>query len=62
MTKNQNTEKKPLYFVNSSSNLSDFFLIVFFITSIFETLYFLKACPIFDELSAVEFTKYGGFL
>jgi hypothetical protein len=32
------------------------------ITSILKTLYFLKTCPIFDEQSAVEFTKYSGFL
>ena len=34
----------------------------FFQTSIFEPLYFLKACPIFDELLSDKFIKYRGFL
>ena len=28
----------------------------------FKTLYFLKSCPIFDELSFIAFTKYNYFL
>ena len=34
----------------------------FFLTSIFEPLYFLKSCPIFDELALPIFSKYNGFL
>ena len=34
----------------------------FFLTSIFEPLYFLKSCPIFDELVLPVFSKYNGFL
>ena len=49
---------------NKSDSLgADFMKRFFFLTaSIFETLYFLKVYPIFDELSAVEFTTYSGFL
>jgi hypothetical protein len=28
----------------------------------FEPLYFLKSCPIFNETSVDGFTKYSGFL
>ena len=31
-------------------------------TSIFETLQKLEACPIFDELSAIELKKHSDFL
>ena len=34
----------------------------FFLTSIFEPLYFLKSCPSFDKLALPVFTKYNGFL
>ena len=34
----------------------------FSITSIFEPLYFLKSCPIFDELVLPIFSKYNGLL
>jgi len=44
-------------------NLGDHFLYkIFFLTSIFEPLYFLKLCPIFDELALSIFSKYNGFL
>ena len=33
---------------------------MFFLTSIFEPLYFLKSCPIFDKLVLPEFSKYKG--
>jgi len=32
----------------------------FFLTSIFEPLYFLRACPIFDKLVLLELSKYNG--
>ena len=34
----------------------------FFVTSIFEPIFFLKSCPIFDELMLPIFSKYNGFL
>ena len=44
-------------------NLGDHFLKkLFFLTSIFEALYFLKLGPIFDELALPVFSKYNGFL
>ena len=33
-----------------------------FFKTIIEPLYFLKSCPIFDELAFPVFTKYNGFL
>ena len=35
---------------------------MFFLTSIFEPLYFLKSCPILDKLALPVFSKYNGFL
>ena len=35
---------------------------LFSLTSIFEPLYFLKSCPIFDKLTFIVFTKYSGFI
>merc|ERR1712008_131028 len=35
---------------------------LFFLTPIFEPLYFLKSCPIFDKLVLPVFSKYNGFL
>ena len=34
----------------------------FFLTLIFEPLYFLKACPIFNKQMLPVFSKYNGFL
>ena len=34
----------------------------FFPTSIFEPLYILKSCPIFDKFGLPVFPKYNGFL
>jgi len=34
----------------------------FFSNFNFEPLYFLKSCPIFDELALPVFSKYNGFL
>ena len=42
--------------------MSTFLSKFFFITSIFDTLYFIKSHPIFDELSFIIFTKYNDFL
>ena len=38
------------------------YAVLVFLTSIFEPLYFLKSCPIFDELALPVFSKYNGFL
>ena len=35
---------------------------ILFQTSIFEQLYFLKSCPIFDKLALPIFSEYNGFL
>ena len=35
---------------------------IFFLTSIFEPLCFLKSCPIFDELLVDGFTKFGNLI
>ena len=47
------TDKKfeEFFSVNNNSVLGTFAKIIFLRTSIFETLFFLKSCPIFDELS-----------
>ena len=70
-TRNGRSSKR-VKIVLSTSKLTEMFLIFFwfentnfwaiFFTSFFEALYFLKLCPMFDELSFFVFTKYNGFL
>ena len=53
----------PCFFEIKNISLGAHFLKnVFSRTSIFQKIYFLKLCPIFDKQSAVQFTKYSGFL
>ena len=52
------SKKKKKSFNNVT--LADHFL--FFLDSILEPLYFVKSCPIFDELALPVFSKYSGFL
>ena len=54
--------QKPFFFGFKNINLGDHFFIYCFLTSIFEPLYFLKSCPIFDELALHIFSKYNGCL
>ena len=49
-------------FSSKNINLSAHFLLLTFLTtSIFKTIYFLKWCPIFDDLLLHQFTKYNNF-
>ena len=76
MTVCQKVPKSDFCYFKNYTNLSDFFfqlkwiqslgshfwLKCSLITSIFETFYLLKSCPIFDGLSFIAFTKYNDFL
>ena len=57
MSKIDGASSKKTSFKNI--NLGDQFFVknIFFLTSIFEPLYFLKSCPIFDELVLPVFSK-----
>ena len=46
------------FFENKNNSLGAHFMKRFFLAA---SLYFLKLCPILDELSAVEFITYSGF-
>ena len=49
--------------IKNDSLRAHFYIKIFFlINSISKTLYFLKACPILNKLSAVELTKYSSLL
>ena len=50
------------FFIDEYQFRRPLFVKNFFLTPIFEPLYFLKSCPIFDELAFPVFTKYNGFL
>ena len=53
------SKKKSFKNINLGDNLKEKH---FFLTPIFEPLYFLKSCPIFDELVLPVFSKCNGFL